>query len=251
MKVCKLIVYYTRLVLFIVLPDLIRLVHNSPLGLTKLVNTFQKHWELKMADSSDIDGTCVSKKQLKQMITTIASKEICPPRQKPLWYVNNDILQQFGLINGGFTPLSPMGSHTKPNIKRGIKRCHGEVTPTMKPLQEFFKTPPSDKPVARCLHLNEVKKPRIETTPTSQIILSDDSMDEEKENHTPTLNDSMDEAKENHTPTLNYRSSDNMKESNTEMNNTSDKPQSIPFIDWQKQLLDSHMITIPIDLHMS
>lgn len=244
MKVCQLIVYYVRLVLFIVLPDLIRLVHNSPLGLTKLVNTFQKHWELKVEDSSDTDCSYVSKKQLKLMITTIASKEICPPSQKPLWYVNNDILQQFGLINGGFIPLSPMGSHTKSNIKRGIKRCHGEVTPTMKPLQEFFKTPPSNMPVSHCLHLNEsneVKKPRIETTPTSQIILSDDSMDEAKENHTPTLNYKSSESS--------YHS-DNMKQSNTEMNYKS-QPQSIPFIDWQKQLLDSNKITIPIDLHMS
>lgn len=238
MKVCKLVVYYMKLVLFIVLPDLIRLVHNSPLGLTKLANIFQKHWELKMTDNSSSDGSNISKKQLKLKITTIASKEIRPPSQKPLWYVKDDILQQFGLINGGFTPLSPMGSHTKSNVKRGIKRCHGEVTPTMKPLQEFFKTPPSNKPVARCLHLNEsneVKKPRIETTPTSQIILIDDPMDE-KENY---------KSSEYH--------SDNMKCSNTEMDYTPDKsqPQSIPFIDWQKQLLDSHMITIPIDLHMS
>lgn len=92
------------------MPDLIRLVHGSSMGLNRLIKTFQTHWAARTHTGDSTPGpvaartpdtpqeliaACgISKRQLERKITAIAVKEHRPPNSKPLWFVHDTVLQQ-------------------------------------------------------------------------------------------------------------------------------------------------------------
>lgn len=119
------------------MPDLIRLVHHSTIGLVKLIKTFQTHWgtvlqqqrtskdhqiigskqstiselspptqgaEMKEGERENKSG--ISKRQLERKIQQIAIKEIRPPSTKNTWYVHHSVLRQYNMNSTQMTPLS-------------------------------------------------------------------------------------------------------------------------------------------------
>ena len=104
------------------MPDLITLVHNSPMGLSRLVKTFRLHWGRKILESRDVstpspppfpsagavtspptsrketdyENACgISKRQLEMKIQQIASKGVRPPFTRSVWTVHDSVLQHY------------------------------------------------------------------------------------------------------------------------------------------------------------
>lgn len=206
---------------------LIKLVHKNPMGLKKLVSTFQRHWSLhKMAANGTTpskDGG-LSKHHLEQKITSIAHKE---PGNKSVWQVSPAVLHQYGFTSNMVTPLTPLGSPERRNNNRGSLGKKPAVT-----IQQFF-TPTSHK-VARCLSLSPpAKKPcnrHCEATPT----VIDITQDDESCKATPITAET--------TPIIEKFATDDDKE-NTVVINTSSG------IDWTTHLVNRHKIVVPIDVH--
>ena len=167
------------------MPDLIRLVHESPAGLKRLIKTFRMHWGARVmaeqeeskaddpsmtsAQPSEVPKTPktpqsqpnyestsgISKRQLEMKITKIAEKESRVTSSKPLWYVHDSVLRQYGMEASTITTLVPLaspfsklqlGDREKPkmpspetpcsgNTKKGVKRKVGN-TPSVKSLFE-------------------------------------------------------------------------------------------------------------------
>ena len=169
------------------MPDLIRLVHENPAGLNRLIKTFRMHWGAKVMaerDKSKADNPLVvssaqpntevpktpktpqgqpdyesasgiSKRQLEMKIVKIAAKEQRATSYKPLWYVHDSVLRQYGIEASTITTLVPLASPfaklqlcdrektklTSPetpcsgNAKKGMKRKVGS-TPSVKSLFE-------------------------------------------------------------------------------------------------------------------
>lgn len=113
------------------MPDLIRLIHKSAMGVAKIVNAFRTHWGAKVSMNSPnpppnplpdkVDSTPkstsqyanasgISKRQLEKRIQAIATKEARPPHSKPMWYVNDSVMKQYGLSQENLTPLVPDSS---------------------------------------------------------------------------------------------------------------------------------------------
>lgn len=163
------------------MPELIRLVHNSSMGIKKLVKMFRVHWGAKqphppIIPSEQLPSMCspkalppcginhklatpsseeyyasvcnMSKRQLESKIVTIATKEV--RSQKAMWYVHQEILQQYGLSDA-IIPLEVLGlSAVDKSVdhscrgRRGIKRSGSH--PPVKTLQHFFQTSPASHP---------------------------------------------------------------------------------------------------------
>ena len=104
------------------MPDLIRFVHGSSLGLLRIVKEFRQLWGAKKAskmaasdggntlaaketpsaacgkENVDYSTVCgISKRQLESKIQQIAKKESRPPDYKHRFYVHRDILDKYGL----------------------------------------------------------------------------------------------------------------------------------------------------------
>ena len=127
-------------VLLLAMPDLIRLVHESSMGLGRLIKTFRTHWGAKVtaeqekskadnpltfpAQPTEVSKTPetpqsrpdyerasgISKRQLEMKITKIAAKEQRATSCKPLWYVQDSVFQQYGIEASTITPLVPLAS---------------------------------------------------------------------------------------------------------------------------------------------
>lgn len=212
------------------LVDLVRLVHCSPSGINKLVDTFQGHWKIKCGKE---EGWSLPKCKIKSAIVSMATKETRPPNPRPVWHVHSDVLDRLGLAGEGLSPLSPMGCFSPPG-KRVGKRSHGSATPTMKPLQYFLKKSPKDSNVARCLDLtesstNECKRPKLVEEKTVGPVIVLDSDD----------NDLMD-TKENIDP---------IDQSNDSKCQTEGNPGKVSSIDWTQQLLANQILNVPVDYH--
>lgn len=116
------------------MPDLIRLIHKSSIGVNKIITVFRTHWGAKMSMNSPnpppdlvpdkVDSTPksttdsalfqhyakasgISKRQLEKTIQAIATKEARPPLNKPVWYVHDNVMKQYGLTQENLTPLVP------------------------------------------------------------------------------------------------------------------------------------------------
>ena len=122
------------------MPDLIRLVHHSTVGLMKLIKTFQTHWATVVRSkagassatpachdrrSSSVsseaspqvvilkegEGSGISKRQLERKIQQIAVKEIRPPSAKNMWYVHESVLKQYNMDSSKLlVPLLPQAN---------------------------------------------------------------------------------------------------------------------------------------------
>lgn len=107
---------------FAAMPDLIRFVHGSPLGLQRVIKEFRQLWGAKKASKTvasdgentltakdtptaacgkenvDYSTVCgISKRQLESKIQQIAKKESRPPDYKHRFYVHRDIFNKYGL----------------------------------------------------------------------------------------------------------------------------------------------------------
>ena len=128
------------------MPELIRLVHGSAMGVRKLIKTFRMHWGAKMISSSSKPGSSnsiepplletptphpsnitqyesasgISKRQLEIKIQSMAIKELRPPNNdKPVWYVHDPVLKQYHMDPQAITPLVPLASPlSKPTTER-------------------------------------------------------------------------------------------------------------------------------------
>lgn len=143
------------------IPDLIRFIHKSGMGMTKIINTFRVHWGAKVSSShlplpsphpdaqgsaphpqpGKIDSTPkstinpfreyantsgISKRQLEKKIQAIASKEVRLPLSRSVWYVHDAMLKQYGLDQENFTPLvsdaaSPLLTPKLPDLQEPPK----------------------------------------------------------------------------------------------------------------------------------
>jgi len=117
------------------MPELIRLVHGSAMGVGKLIKTFRMHWGAKLICSSSNPGISnssepvletptsqqsnttqyesasgISKRQLEIKIQSMAIKELRPPNNKPVWYVHDPVLKQYNMDPQAITPLVPLVS---------------------------------------------------------------------------------------------------------------------------------------------
>ena len=164
------------------MPELIRLVHGSAMGVGRLIKTFRVHWGRKVLTSSSESSSSnlsepiletpnshqkdttkyenasgISKRQLEIKIQSIAIKESRPPHSKPVWYVHDSVLQRYGIDLQEITPLvSPPSQSTcdRPkmmspetpcsiSVKRGIKR-KTNGTPSVKTLFEALAKSPAN-----------------------------------------------------------------------------------------------------------
>lgn len=230
------------------MPDLIRLVHCSNIGMKRLIDIFRSHWAAVKNESLFVKSTpnqeenvvhndmChhpsgISKRQLEQKITNIATKETRPHSNKPLWYVHTSVLQQYGFAEDKVIPLEIIGSPQQ-EAASSNKKIGNKKTPCNKirKMQDFFKTPPDHKTtsfykphsenVARCLSLSEppTKKQRLDNTTPDDATIIEDSCD--KENESPPSTDGVKDAT------------------------------SFTGIDWDKQLVECNKIIVPIDIHI-
>ena len=187
------------------MPDLIRLVHNSSMGVKKLVKTFRVHWGAKQpcfsaapfsleqpnsiqspqavtpssnnlhtptpsSEECHASSCNISKRQLENRILAIANKEVRSP--KATWQVRQEILLQYG-FSGAVDPLEVIGLNTanKPvdhpsGGGRGAKK--NSARPPVKTLQDFFQNSP----------LSQAHKMTGSSTNGDRVRLSDHS-------HTP------------------------------------------------------------------
>lgn len=152
---------------FTAMPDLISLVHKSPMGLNRLNSTFRVHWATKLSNTAaalghqgspglgrmtlDVSRTPdtnlieeasgISKRQLTMKITGMAIKEQRPPSNRPLWYVHEPVFRQYNLDPQRVTSLVPLLPDKPPvmspddhqNGKRPPKRATNG-TPTIRDL---------------------------------------------------------------------------------------------------------------------
>ena len=240
--------YILLLLLIIAMPDLIRLVHCSNIGMKRLIDIFRSHWAAVKNESLSVKTTpnqeenvvhndmChhpsgISKRQLEQKITNIATKETRTHSNKPLWYVHTSVLQQYGFAEDKVIPLEIIGSPQQ-GVASSNKKIGNKKTPCNKirKMQDFFKTPPDHKTtsfykphsenVARCLSLSEppTKKQRLDNTTPDDTIVIEDSCN--KENESPPSTDGIKDAT------------------------------SFTGIDWDKQLAECNKIIVPIDIHI-
>ena len=164
------------------MPELIRLVHGSAMGVGRLIKTFRVHWGRKVLTSSSEPSSSnssepiletpnshqkdttkyenasgISKRQLEIKIQSIAIKESRPPHSKPVWCVHDSVLQRYGIDPQEITPLVSPPSQTtcdRPKmmspetpcsngVKRGIKR-KTDGTPSVKTLFEALAKSPAN-----------------------------------------------------------------------------------------------------------
>lgn len=128
------------------MPELIRLVHGSAMGVGKLIKTFRMHWGAKQICSSSNPGNSnssepvletptsqqsnttqyesasgISKRQLEIKIQSMAIKELRPPNNKPVWYVHDPVLKQYNMDPQAITPLVPLVSPLSKSTSEGPK----------------------------------------------------------------------------------------------------------------------------------
>ena len=165
----------------IAMPELIKLVHGSAMGVGRLIKTFRVYWGKKVLTTSSETGNSnlsdpvletpnshqndttkyenasgISKRQLEIKIQSIATKDLRPPHSKPVWCVHDFVLQHYDIDPQEITPLvvSPPSKSTcdKPKmmspetpcsngVKRGIKR-KTDGTPSVKTLFEVLPKSP-------------------------------------------------------------------------------------------------------------
>ena len=152
---------------FTAMPDLISLVHKSPMGLNRLNSTFRIHWATKLSSATNNAGSQqaspglgrldvsrtpdsnlveeasgISKRQLTMKITGMAAKEQRPPSNKSLWYVHDSVFKQYNVDPQRVAPLAPLQPERPPAVmspddpqigKRPIKRVM-IGTPTIRDL---------------------------------------------------------------------------------------------------------------------
>lgn len=191
------------------MPDLIRFIHKSSMGMSRIIKTFRTHWGAKYStgspnvktpllsklpnqlntistpsrtDSTTPKGTKasspfqeyesasgISKRQLEKKIQAIAIKEVRAPVFRPVWYVHEEVLKQYGLDLENFTALVPNGSPTLLSAK-SVDHTHtppSSVSPDPanhsakrkgKSLLQFLTRSPLDKS-----QLPSPKRPKVET----------------------------------------------------------------------------------------
>ena len=122
------------------MPDLIRLIHKSAIGVGKIIKTFRTHWGAKISTNPPstplpdvLDSTPksnpnatlfqeyanasgISKRQLEKKIQAIATKETRPPLNRSVWYVHETVMKQYGLSKENFVPLVPDNSLLSPKL---------------------------------------------------------------------------------------------------------------------------------------
>lgn len=146
------------------MPDLIRLIHKSSIGVNKIIKTFRTHWGAKVsinspnpvppAEDKPVDSTPkstnptqmqeyanasgISKRQLEKKIQAIAKKEVRVPMGRPVWYVHESVMKQYGLSQENLTPLVP-------------DICSPLLSPKLPDQQPACKTPETANQVCRSL----------------------------------------------------------------------------------------------------
>ena len=125
-------------------PDLIRIMHKSSIGVARIIKTFRVHWgakklqssqttpitaDTRAEDSSNIpkspnssppdnsnleNASRMSKRQIERKIHEIAVKASRPPTSRPRWYVHDEVLAKYNIDPDNFTPLT---LHTSPQDK--------------------------------------------------------------------------------------------------------------------------------------
>lgn len=194
------------------MPDLIRFIHKSSMGMSRIIKTFRTHWGAKSStgspdvktplsklpnqlntistpsrtDSTTPKGTKtsspfqeyesasgISKRQLEKKIQAIAIKEVRAPVFRPVWYVHEEVLKQYGLDLENFTALVPNGSptlsaksvdhtHTPPSSNAKIfvspDPANHSAKKKGKSLLQFLTRSPLDKS-----QLPSPKRPKVET----------------------------------------------------------------------------------------
>ncbi len=185
------------------------------MGLKRLVDTFRDYWAkqghtLSITDN-DILNHPISKRQLELKILSIATKDNRHGYSK-LWYVNEEVIKEHGLIESQLTPLSIMESSPDKS------KQHTTTPKGMKDIKHFFKTPDNKRtandtmkgvsPIRGVSITPPVKKRRVALTP---ILVTDD------------------------------------KEENIKMETSSTTDNGI---DWHKALKERNKISVSIDIHI-
>lgn len=227
------------------MPDLIRHVHKSNMGVKRLIDTFREYWAHKNNDSDHPNDTksptpsstndstvttpqqhpsCISKRQLELKIASIASKDTHCGSGK-IWTIHNDILRQYGFsIENEVTPLNIKRAESSSPDNSKKKTTPSQVPVGMKSIKHFFNSPSNNNSASRgvvrrslSLQTPPQKKRRIALEPV--IIL------------------------------------DNQKESHKTVPCTKECSESTELppqggIDWGKQLEDRSKLIVPADIHV-
>ncbi len=131
------------------MPDLVSLVHGSSMGIARLMKTFRVHWGARMAADTNRDkdspsppsstlplatpqrdaeyetASGISKRQLERKILAIATKEQRQGHHRPIWYVQDAVMQQYNLDPTSLTPLVPVAT---PFSEKSCEKVH-QVSP--------------------------------------------------------------------------------------------------------------------------
>ncbi len=122
-------------------PDLIRLIHKSSIGVSRIIKTFRMHWgakkltpppsnqttptkaskefdmmtspkTLSSPDNSNLENASgISKRQLEKKIHEIAVKEYRPPNHRRcMWYVHETVMTKYSIDSDNVAPFIAFSS---------------------------------------------------------------------------------------------------------------------------------------------